>query len=356
MERLSRLDKARRRLFLDDTSLMRRPHNVWRATSVCATGRPTRLCEDETPRCRVSWTQPRGQNQKPLPRDGDHPSYAPEEEARLLWYDSPGRVRFNRTKVSFNSSGPTDNQSDDLDSHRSLAGKKSKCADAAKRNGRRSWKQLEQKHLVQSSGAFSPAESIKGEGSARRSKLKTRFSRVAAPLADKGRMSKEKKVGSHEGGLLKLFHAETPGLKGISVGLVEELPSDCMPPASQVYQDCGTYSRVSDPSWNRAIGDCSESPKTLQSLRKAIERLSPVRELDATLTPITTYVYHEMRKGGLGKNLRPHSNRNTVPQEASQNYVRSLSFDHVRYPEASKLAPPGAFISHRADSRRQTFA
>ncbi|KAL3217820.1 hypothetical protein MRX96_000687 [Rhipicephalus microplus] len=345
MERLSRLDKARRRLFLDDTSLLRRPGNLRRATSVCGTGLPTRLHEDETPQCRVSWTQQRGQSQKLLPHDADQPSYPPEEEVRLLWCGSSGKVCLNRTKGSFSSTGPRDNQSDDFASHRSLAGKKSKRAGAAKHSGDRSRKQREQtsKRLVlsDSSEAFAVAERQKDEVSARQSKLKTSFSRLAVPMSDKVRTSKEKKVGSHEGGLLKLLDAESQRLTGNSANLVEEPPSECRPPGSRVCRNSGTYSSESDPFWNRGIGDCSESnPKTLQPLRKAIDRLSPVRgECDGTFSPITTYIYHEMRKGGLGKNSRPLSNRNRVPQETSQNYAPSPSSDHVGYREASKLAP-----------------
>ncbi|KAL1440093.1 hypothetical protein MTO96_009907 [Rhipicephalus appendiculatus] len=167
MARLSRLDEVRRRLFSDDTSLLRRPRNVRRATTSSVTGVPTSLYEGETPRCRVACGQQREQNQKPVPHDADHPNDATEEEARLLRTGSPEKACLNRTKASLESTGPTDNQSYNLAIHRSLAGKKSKRAVAAKHNGRRSRKlhKLTSKYLVQpdSSGPFAVAGKQKGE-------------------------------------------------------------------------------------------------------------------------------------------------------------------------------------------------
>ncbi|KAL1440081.1 hypothetical protein MTO96_009898 [Rhipicephalus appendiculatus] len=178
----------------------------------------------------------------------------PEEEARLLRTGSLEKACLNRTKASFDSTTPADNQSYNLAIHRSLAGKKSKRAVAAKHNGRRSRKLHKQtsKYLVQSdsSGPFAVAGKQKGERPTLRCiKVKPRFSRLATPLEDEVK-SASKEVGSHEGGLPKFPDAEAQGSTASDVDPAE-LPFYCRPPAFLVYQDSSTYSRASDPTWRK---------------------------------------------------------------------------------------------------------
>ncbi|KAH6920149.1 hypothetical protein HPB50_028864 [Hyalomma asiaticum] len=105
--------------------------------------------------------------------------------------------------------------------------------------------------------------------------------------------------------------------------------------------ETGAY-RVSMPvlekQGNQAFGDCSEnSPKTLQPLRKAIEQLSPLRgECDADVVSVGTYICHEMRKGGLSKNVWTVNNR--IADDGIQHGARSPNNDLVRQPEGSELA------------------
>ncbi|KAK8762000.1 hypothetical protein V5799_026732 [Amblyomma americanum] len=79
---------------------------------------------------------------------------------------------------------------------------------------------------------------------------------------------------------------------------------------------------------NRAFGDYSEnSLRTGHPLRKALQQLSPLMgECDAHLPSVSTYICHDMRKGGLWKNLRPLSGGSRIPPEVTQN-KRALSAD-----------------------------
>ncbi|KAH8019646.1 hypothetical protein HPB51_020457 [Rhipicephalus microplus] len=369
MARHSRIDEVRRRLFFDDTSLLGRPRNVRRATSTCVTGLPTSHYEDETPRRTASKSQQADKNQNMLSND------VPEENARLRWSRSQGKACIKHPNASFNGTGPTDKQSDDLTSRENVAGKKSKRADAAKHGDHKSRKQHNQtsKCLVQSdsSGSVGLAGKQMGSGSVLCRKLKLPFSRVAVrALEGTGSTSKEKEVGSQDV-LPNFFDSGTLGLTGSSVDPVKETPTNCRSPAFQVFPESNARSTWSAASWNTNVDveavhqtplsstpfDSSEStylglPSPLAVLSAFVGGHVMERHIrhawtwisnssaSASGSPSTPSGHQDLDVvRSLGKTSRPLSSRDSVSPELRRNYVRSLSFDHVSFPETSKLTP-----------------
>ncbi|KAL3190732.1 hypothetical protein MRX96_019000 [Rhipicephalus microplus] len=298
-----------------------------------------------------------------------------EENARLRWSRSQGKACINHPNASFNGTGPTDKQSDDLTSRGNVAGKKSKRADAAKHEDHKSRKQHNQtsKCLVQydSSGSVGLAGKQMGSGSVLCGKLKLPFSRVAVrALEGTGNTSKEKEVGSQDG-LLNFFDSGTLGLTGSSVDPVKETPTNCRSPAFQVFPESNARSTWSAASWNTSVHveavhqtplsstlfDSSEStylglPSPLavlsafvgghvmeRHIRHAWTRISN-SSASASGSPSTPSGHQDLDVvRSLGKTSRPLSSRDSVSPELRRNYVRSLSFDHVSFPETLKLTP-----------------